>query len=136
MKKLLFSVLFFGVFQITQAQNVTTNTNQTEDNSIHNISGIEVKPEFPGGVQAFYKFIAANYRSPDVAGLQGKIFVSFVVDKDGSLTDIKAVRDIGYGTGLEAVRVFSLSPKWKPAMQNGEAVRCSYLIPITINVTK
>ncbi|WP_395061452.1 energy transducer TonB [Flavobacterium sp.] len=104
----------------------------TEDNNIYNSAGIEVKPEFPGGMTKFYGFIQKNYTAPDEPGLKGQVFVSFVVEKDGTLTDIKVLRDIGYGTGKEAERVLRKSPRWTPAEQNGKKVRCSYQIPIKI----
>jgi protein TonB len=71
-----------------------------EDNQIYT-AGIEVKPEFPGGMAKFYKYVGDNYRAPEEEGLRGKVYVTFVVEKDGSLTDIKVLRDIGYGTGKE-----------------------------------
>ena len=104
----------------------------TEDNNIYNSAGIEVKPEFPGGIAKFYNFIKNNYQAPDEPGLKGQVFVSFVVEKDGSLTDVRVLKDIGYGTGKEAERVLRKSPKWTPAEQNGKKVRCSYQIPIKI----
>ena len=102
-----------------------------EDEGLYNSAGVEVKPEFPGGMAKFYKFIENNYNVPsDSPG--GKVFIQFVVEKDGSLTDIKVLRDIGYGTGKEAERVLRKSPKWTPAEQNGKKVRCSYQLPITL----
>ena len=103
-----------------------------EDNSIYNTAGIEVKPDFPGGLEKFYKFVANNYRTPEEDGLKGKVFVTFVVEKDGSLTDIKVIRDIGFGTGKEAIRVLKSSPRWNPGEQNGKKVRVLYSLPITI----
>jgi protein TonB len=103
-----------------------------EDNTIYSSAGIEVKPDFPGGIAKFYSFIQKNYVAPDEPGLKGQVFVSFVVEKDGSLTDIKILRDIGYGTGKEAERVLRKCPRWTPAEQNGKKVRCSYQIPIKI----
>ena len=91
-----------------------------EDNNIYNTAGIEVKPDFPGGLEKFYKFIGKNFQVPEEEGLKGKIFVTFVVEKDGSLTDIKVLRDIGYGTGKEAIRVLKSCPKWNPGEQNGK----------------
>jgi protein TonB len=91
-----------------------------------------VKPDFPGGIEKFYKFVGNNYRTPEEEGLKGKVYVTFVVEKDGSLTDIKVVRDIGYGTGTEAVRVLKKCPKWNPGEQNGKKVRVQYSLPITI----
>jgi len=103
-----------------------------EDNNIYNTAGIEVKPEFPGGIDKFYKFVGKNYQVPEEEGLKGKVFVSFVVEKDGSLTDIKVIRDIGYGTGKEAIRVLKSCPKWNPGEQNGKKVRVLYSLPINI----
>ena len=103
-----------------------------DDNSIHNMAGIEVKPDFPGGIQKFYTYIMNNYRIPDEEGLNGNVFVTFVVEKDGRLTDIKVLRDIGFGTGKEALRVLNNSPKWNPGEQNGKKVRVQYSLPIKI----
>lgn len=100
-----------------------------EDNTVYN--AVEVKPDFPGGLQKFYDFVGKNYRAPE-EDIKGKVYVQFVVEKDGSLTDIKVMRDIGYGTGAEAIRVLKKSPKWKPGIQNGRAVRVLYSLPISI----
>lgn len=103
-----------------------------EDNTIYNTAGIEVKPDFPGGLDKFYKFIGKNFQVPEEEGLKGRVFVTFVVEKDGSLTDIKVIRDIGYGTGKEAIRVLKSCPRWNPGEQNGKKVRVLYSLPITI----
>lgn len=103
-----------------------------DDNTIYNTAGIEVKPDFPGGLEKFYKFIGKNFQVPEEEGLKGKIFVTFVVEKDGSLTDIKVIRDIGYGTGKEAIRVLKSCPRWNPGEQNGKKVRVLYSLPISI----
>lgn len=105
---------------------------EQDDNQVYNTAGIQVKPDFPGGMDKFYGFVGSNYRTPEEDGLKGKVYVSFVVEKDGSLTDIKVLRDIGYGTGAEAVRVLKRSPKWTPGIQNGKPVRVFYTLPITI----
>ena len=84
-----------------------------EDNNIYNTAGIEVKPDFPGGINKFYSYIQRNFQPVDDENFPGgKVFVSFVVEKDGSLTDIKILRDAGYGTGKEAERVLKKCPKW------------------------
>lgn len=103
-----------------------------EDTKVYNMAGIQVKPSFPGGMEKFYQFIAKNYKTPEEDGLKGRVIVSFTVEKDGSLTDIKVLRDIGYGTGEEAIRVLKKSPKWAPGEQNGKKVRCTYQLPINI----
>ena len=107
-----------------------------EDTNIYSTAGIEVKPDFPGGMAKFYKYVGNNYRTPEEEGLSGKVYVTFVVEKDGSLTDIKVVRDIGYGTGKEAVRVLKSCPKWNPGEQNGKKVRVLYSLPITIQTAE
>ena len=105
---------------------------EVDDNQIYNTAGIEVKPEFPGGMDKFYTYVGRNYRAPEEEGLKGKVYVTFVVEKDGSLTDIKVLRDIGFGTGAEAIRVLKKCPKWNPGVQNGKPVRVLYSLPITI----
>lgn len=124
-----------GLREISEKFNDTFPSqyeNNDSGNTIYNVAGIEVKPEFPGGMDKFYTFIAENYKTPKVEKLAGKVYVSFVIEKDGSLTDIKVIRDIGYGTGKEAIRVLELSPKWMPGQQNGKTVRCTYALPISI----
>lgn len=101
-----------------------------EDNTIYN--AVEVKPDFPGGIAKFYAYVAKNFKTPDDEEINGKIIVQFVVEKDGKLTDIKILRDLGFGTGKEAIRVLNSSPKWKPGIQNGRPVRVLYNLPISI----
>lgn len=93
---------------------------------------IEIKPKPKRGLDNFYNFIGSNYNTPQIAGLRGKIYVTFVVETDGTLTDIKVIRDIGYGTGAEAIRVLSKYGNWLPGKQRGEPVRVMYSLPITI----
>lgn len=95
MKSFLFLVISIFSLQIVSAQEV----NNISDNLIYYIQGFDVKPDFPGGIGEFFKFIAKNYRTPDVKKFNGKVYVTFVIEKDGSLTNIKVLKDIGYGTG-------------------------------------
>lgn len=109
----------------------------TEDNNVYNMAGLEVKPDFPGGIAKFYKLVQDKFEAPTDSGFPGgKVFVSFVVEKDGSLTDIKVTRDPGYRTKEEAIRVLKLSPKWNPGVQNGKKVRVQYSLPITLQPTE
>jgi beta-lactamase regulating signal transducer with metallopeptidase domain len=94
------------------------------------------KPEFPGGIEKFYQFVGQNYKIPSQPNLEGKIYLTFIVEKDGSLSHIKKLRDIGYGTGEEAIRVLKLCPKWIPAKINNKPVRVEYSLPITIRSDK
>lgn len=108
-----------------------------EDNQIYNTAGIEVKPDFPGGIAKFYAFVGNNFRTPDDEGIKsGRVYVNFVVEKDGSLTDIKVLRDIGFGTGAEAIRVLKKCPNWTPGVQNGKPVRVLYSLPISVQIAE
>lgn len=94
---------------------------------------LEKYPEFPGGMSAFMKFLRKNLRYPEraaEAGVGGKVLVSFVVEKDGRLTDIRIVRGIGFGCDEEAARVLKKSPAWEPGIQNNRQVRVLYTIPL------
>jgi protein TonB len=119
-------------FQNTKAQSEPIAPAPTEENTIYNSAGLEIKPEFKGGYSKFYEYIAKNYRTPDVPGLNGQLMISFVVEKDGSITDIKVLKDLGYGTGEEAIRILKKCPKWSPAEQKGKKVRCSFMLPLRI----
>ncbi|RZL49450.1 MAG: energy transducer TonB [Pedobacter sp.] len=90
-------------------------------------------PKYPGGVNEFYKFLGQNLKYPAVAAaenIQGNVFVSFTIEKDGSLTDIKVDRKLGGGTDEEAMRVLKLSKKWIPGTQDGKPMRVKYKMPI------
>ncbi len=94
---------------------------------------VEQDPEYPGGVDALYKFIQQNLKYPQLAkenNITGRVFVQFVVEKDGSVSNVKAARDIGGGCGAEAVRVIKSMPKWTPGKQRGKAVRAAYTLPV------
>ncbi|MBC7440067.1 MAG: energy transducer TonB [Flavobacterium sp.] len=110
----------------------TDSLSNDADNKVYESASIEIKPTFNGGVSKFLEFIAQNYQTPLDEGLYGKILVSFIVEKDGSLDDIMVIKDIGYGTGAEAIRVLKKCPKWNPAKQNGVPVRCEFKLPILI----
>jgi periplasmic protein TonB len=131
MKKILFFTIAFFTIQLVSAQENKTESNKAEN--IYNFAGLETKPEFLGGMQEFYNYIGKNYNTPNVKGLNGKVFVSFVIEKDGSIVEIKILRDLGYGTGKEAERVLKKCPKWSPGEQNGKKVRVLYTLPISIN---
>ena len=94
---------------------------------------VEEMPVFPGGAAKMMEYISKNIVYPTYAfdnGIQGRVFVSFVVERDGSISNVKAMRGIGFGCDEEAIRVIQSMPKWIPGRQRGETVRCSYIIPI------
>jgi TonB family protein len=105
-----------------------TSSQQNQDDKIYN--SVEHPAQFPGGAKAFQKFIGENIRHPQ-GMVNDRVFLQFVVRKDGSLTDIKVVRGENELNKAEAVRIIKLSPKWEPAIQNGQAVNLQFTVPIT-----
>ena len=100
---------------------------------------VEQMPEFPGGVEAMMHYVANNVKYPQEArdkNISGRVFVSFVIEKDGSINEAKVMRGIGGGCDEEAVRVVKNMPKWKPGMQKGKPVRVSYMMPLNFKLTE
>lgn len=94
---------------------------------------VEDNPTFPGGETALMRYLSDNMRYPTMAreaGIQGTVFVTFVVERDGSVTDVRILRGIGGGCDEEAVRVVRNMPKWAPGRQRGQAVRVQFNLPI------
>ena len=136
MKKLILFLLL-GFSQLIVAQKTETETKaEHEDLSVYNTAGIEVKPEFSDGMNEFYSYVARNYWVPNMKDLSGTVYISFIVEKDGSINEIKVIRDIGFGTGEEAIRVMQKCKKWIPGTQNGKNVRVLYSLPIKIGAGK
>lgn len=108
-----------------------------EDNSDEPFRAVEVEPAPPGGMEKFYAFLSSKIHYPEAAkenNTQGRVIVTFVVERDGSLTDIKTLRDPGNGLGEEAIRVLKLAPRWSPGVQNAKKVRVQFTIPINFNL--
>jgi protein TonB len=123
--------------QITAAGEGPKQAVVVEDNTVYSFVSMENPPMYPGGIEKFYEFLGRNIKYPSMAAennIQGNVFVSFTVEKDGSLTDIKIDRKLGYGTDEEAVRVLKMSRRWNPGMQNGKPVRVKYNIPIKFSL--
>ena len=94
---------------------------------------VEDMPEFPGGEQAMMDFVGKNVQYPKEAmekEISGRVLVGFIVEKDGSVNEVKIVRGIGGGCDEEAVRVVKAMPKWKPGKEKGKPVRVIYMMPI------
>ena len=110
-----------------------------EDNEVYTMISIETQPAFPGGMEKFYAYLRKTVKYPPIAAesnIQGKVFLSFVVEKNGELTDIKVDRKLGGGTDEEAIRVLKASPRWTPGIQNGNPVRVKYNIPISFTLAQ
>lgn len=98
---------------------------------------VEEMPEFPGGTLALRQYLASAVKYPVVAqenGIQGKVYVNFVVEKDGSVTKAKIARGVDPSLDAEALRVVSTLPRWKPGKQRGAPVRVSYTVPISFKL--
>ncbi|MBA4318573.1 MAG: regulatory sensor-transducer, BlaR1/MecR1 family protein [Flavobacterium sp.] len=93
-------------------------------------------PDYLGGMQEFYKFFGANYNIPSDFKGNGRIYIQFIVETDGSLSEFQVIRDLGFGTGEEAVRVLKLTPKWIPGKEDGKVVRMKFALPIAIQAKK
>src|SRR3569833_3137826 len=100
---------------------------------------VEREPQFKGGILAFYQFLAANLQYPPEMmryNIQGKVIVTLTIEKDGSVSDVRSIRDVGYGSAEEAIRVLKKSPKWEPGYQNAVPVRVRYTLPISFDLVK
>ncbi len=98
------------------------------ENQIYNTVDLDVLPDYNGGMAARNKFIDKNFKAPKDEGerLQGKVYLYFIIEKDGTITNQKVMRDYGYGSGAEALRVLNKMPKWIPGQIKGKAVRSAY----------
>jgi periplasmic protein TonB len=100
---------------------------------------VESMPEFPGGIPALYKYLSQNINYPEAAkaaGISGKVYVMFVVEKDGTITDVQLKRGIGGGCDEEAMRVVSHMPLWKPGLQRNHPVRVQYLMDVKFTLAE
>lgn len=128
MKKNIFLVVAFFTLQFCFGQtNYDSGISDPFD-----YDTVEVRPEFPGGFNQLMTFIGKNFNLPEYDGPTGIVKVSFVIEKNGSLSSIRIVKDLGEGSGAEAKRVIALSPLWSPGQQDGKPVRVKYELPISI----
>jgi protein TonB len=98
---------------------------------------VEQMPQFPGGDAALFEYLSTHIKYPTIAeenGVQGRVIVTFVVERDGSITDVKVVKSVDPSLDKEASRVVAGMPKWIPGKQNGSAVRVKYTVPVTFRL--
>lgn len=120
---------------VNETTSLDIHTNQSVTDTIYN--NIEIMPEFPGGFSELRNFLTSNVNYPESAktnNIEGRTLVSFVVEKDGSITDIEVLRGFDKDCDAEAVRVVSTMPKWKPGVKDGETVRCRFTLPFTFKI--
>lgn len=123
--------------ETTVIQEVIFTAAPEEEEADEIFTIVEDQPTPTGGMQAFYKYVSDNLKYPAQArrmGIEGKVFVQFVVDRDGSLSEVQAIRGIGAGCDEEAVRVIQGAPKWNPGKQRGRPVRVRMILPITFKL--
>ena len=121
-------IILFFISQISFSQEQI----EPIEDPVFELKEVTVEPSFPGGNDGFYQFIGVNFKQPEVPQLIGKVFVSFIVEKDGTLTDIRVIKDVGFGAGVEAERVMRLSPRWRPGVKEGKPVRVLNRVAIPI----
>jgi protein TonB len=123
--KIILSIIFINISILSYCQ-------ETVKDSIYNAVDLDVKPDFPGGIEKFMKFMVKNFKVPEVSNFKGKVISEFIVEKDGTITAIEIIQDPGYGSGEECIRVLKKSPKWNPGKKNGISVRTKYKFPLSL----
>ena len=119
--------------QDKKVKKAQTHKDTTADDKVYKVC--EQMPTYEGGDAALMKYIGENLKYPEEAkerGLQGRVVVGFIIEKDGSLTNFKVLRAVDRALDAEALRVVKGMPKWIPGRQNGQCVRVRYLLPIYI----
>lgn len=112
----------------TFVSGISTDANNTK----YPYKEFTTKPVPAKGMSDFYSHIGKNYRIPETQGLKGKIYTTFLIDTDGSISNIRVLRDVGYGTGIEAIRVIASYGKWIPGKKRGLPIKATYSLPVSI----
>lgn len=122
--------IFLNVLILLFCGNIFAQEVENNDTTIY--TAVDTLAEFPGGVSELYRFIGMNLRYPQIAEghVEGMVICKFVVEKDGSLTNIEVIRRLDTNLDKEAIRVIKLMPKWKPAQRNRRIVRSYFHLPI------
>jgi len=140
MKKQIFLAMMASVLMLSSSVNLMATTpenNPTEDKQERVFDVVEVMPQYPGGIPQMMKFIVSNIKYPKDAikkGMQGAVVVQFVVEPDGSVSNVHVVRSVFPSLDTEAVRMVKAMPKWSPGMQNGKPVRVRFNVPIRFSL--
>ncbi|MGV3458852.1 MAG: energy transducer TonB [Flavobacterium sp.] len=134
--KLLLAVVASAVLLLFTGKSFAQDVKPADDDKVYSTAGLDVLPEYPGGLGEFYKYIQKNMRIPKMEhDVNVNVYVSFIINKDGTMSDIEVARDPGYGLAEEAKRLMaSLKEVWAPGILNGKVVRVRYMLPIKVNV--
>ncbi len=123
------------VYEFSTKDITDIKIKKVDNDSIYQI--VEVMPEFPGGTEKFMEYLSGNIKYPEEAkekGISGRVFIQFVVEKDGSVSNVKVAKGIGKECDDEAVRVVKAMPKWKPGLMKGKPVRVNYMLPVNFKL--
>lgn len=134
MKNLIYTILFCFIATASFSQETVINDSISNDSIYFHVDEF---PEFPGGEEARMKFIHDNINYPEMAqesGIQGTVYVKFIIEKDGSISNVEIIRGIGGGCDEEAIRILRMMPKWKPAMSQGKPVRIKFNMPFKFTI--
>lgn len=144
MKKVLLSLLVIGSLMSCEKSNLDTYeaVRVADEIQLANVEGeifdvVDEAPEFPGGFKQMYKYIGENLKYPEAAqreNIHGKVFVKFVVTKDGDIGKIETLKGIGHGCEEEVARILAGMPTWKPAEQDGEKVNVYFTMPVSFRL--
>ena len=123
--------------EVLKAKEVIAQPEPPKEEETKVFDVVEQMPSFPGGQAALFQWLSSNIKYPVVAeenGVQGRVIVTFVVERDGSITDVKVVKSVDPSLDKEAIRVTKSMPHWIPGKQNGSAVRVKYTLPVTFRL--
>ena len=123
--------------EVLKAKEVIAQPEPPKEEETKVFDVVEQMPSFPGGQAALFQWLSSNIKYPVVAeenGVQGRVIVTFVVERDGSITDVRVVKSVDPSLDKEAVRVTKAMPRWIPGKQNGSAVRVKYTLPVTFRL--
>lgn len=133
MKKSILILISVFFCEFGFSQNLNSNDTLKKPASEDSVVVVDVAPEYPDGLNAMYGFIIKNINYPEDAktnGIEGKVYVNFYIENDGTVTNVVVEKGIGGGCDEEAVRVVSMMPKWNPGQANGNPVRVRYRLPV------
>lgn len=139
MQKVILFLLFFISADMYASELIVTDQvsdeRKTEEEEIYSV--VDEKPDFPGGEKALMDFVIKNLKYPPKMAkkkIQGRVFVSYIVETDGSISNIEVLKSPAKELSDEAVRVISLMPKWKPGTKGGNPVRVKYIMPVSFTI--
>ncbi len=130
-----FCALGIGLILLSPVNNCSAQSPNLLDETVFTV--VEKQPEFPGGMSALVSYLQKNVRYPEAArkaNVTGRVFLSFIVERNGQLTDIQLLKGLGFGCDEEAMRVVQAMPGWKPGSQSGQMIRVKYNLPIAFGV--